>query len=64
MKSNQTETEKDPAKQLKTFEQQPAKTKELELVEDQAEKSIGQERVEKNKKIRAKAGDIDGGKSV
>ena len=64
MKSNQTETEKDPAKQLKTFEQQPAKAKELEVAEDQAEKSIGRERVEKNEKIRTKAGEIDGRKST
>ena len=64
MKSNQTETEKDPAKQLKTFEQQPAKARELEVAEDQAEKSIGRERVEKNKKIRAQAGESDSGKSA
>ena len=63
MKSTQPVTEKDPAEQLKTFEQQPRKTKELELIKDQEEKSTGQERVANDRKIRAKA-DPGGGKSV
>jgi len=56
MKPNQADTEKDPGKQSQRFEQQPAKTKELELLKDQAEKSSGQERVDTNRKIRTKAG--------
>jgi len=56
MSKKQDVTEKDPAKQLKDFSGQPAKTKELELMEDQAEKSTGKERVATNRKIQAKAG--------
>jgi hypothetical protein len=56
MSKKQDVTEKDPAKQLKDFSRQPAKAKELELMEDQAEKSTGKERVATNRKIRAKAG--------
>jgi hypothetical protein len=56
MKSNPTEKEKDPQQQSKTFDQLPSKNKELELIKDQAEKSIGEERVALNKKIRAKSG--------
>ncbi len=56
MKTLPIETEKDPAKQLKTFEQLPAKTKELELIKDQAEKSTGPERVELDKRVRSKSG--------
>lgn len=55
MKPKTPHSEKDPGQQLKTFEQQPAKTKELELIKDHAEKSTGQERVEFDKKIRAKS---------
>ena len=40
---------------MKTFEQLPAKTKELELLKDQAEKSTGQESAALNKKIRDKS---------
>ncbi len=57
MKSNQAVTEKDPAKQSKTFEQQSRKARDLELTKDQAEKSTGQERVANDRKIRAQAGD-------
>lgn len=55
MKSNQAVTEKDPGKQLKTFDQQPRKNKEIELMKDQAEKSTGQERLKNDRKIRTKA---------
>ena len=41
-------------KDLKTFEQLPAKNKELELLKDQAEKEIGPESVVLNKTIRDK----------
>jgi hypothetical protein len=55
MKTKQDGTERDPAKQMKKFEQQPPQNKELELMEDHAEKSTGPERVESNRKIRSKA---------
>lgn len=48
-------TEKDLGKDLKTFEQLPAKTKELELLKDQAEKATGQESVDLQEVIRDKA---------
>ena len=47
--------EKDFGKDLKTFEQLPAKTKELEMLQDQAEKSTGQEGVALDKLIRDKS---------
>ncbi|HEY4248949.1 MAG TPA: hypothetical protein VGM64_19145 [Lacunisphaera sp.] len=56
MNKKQDITEKDPTKQSKDFSQQPAKAKELELMEDHAEKSTGKERVATDRKIRAKAG--------
>lgn len=49
-------TAKDAAKDLKNFTRQPPRTKELELLADQAEKSTGSERVEAERKIRAKSG--------
>ena len=49
-------TAKDAAKDLKDFTRQPAKTKEIELLADQAEKSTGSERVESDRKIRANSG--------
>ena len=49
-------TAKDAAKDLKDFTRQPPKTKELELLADQAEKSTGNERVESDREIRAKGG--------
>jgi hypothetical protein len=55
MKPEPPETEKDFGKALKRFEQLPAKTKELELLKDQAEKATGQESVALNKKIRDKS---------
>ena len=49
-------TQKDPAKQLKDFSEQPTKAKELELMGDHAEKSTGKEKVATDREIRAKAG--------
>jgi hypothetical protein len=48
-------TEKDFSKDLKTFEQLPAKSKELELLKDQAEKATGKESIILNKMIRDKS---------
>ena len=48
-------TEKEFGKDLKTFEQLPARTKELELLQHLAEKAIGQERVALDAAIRDKA---------
>jgi hypothetical protein len=48
------EPEKDLSKDQKVFEQLPAKTKELELLKDQAEKATGQESVALHKVIRNK----------
>ena len=47
--------ERDFGQDLKTFEQLPAKTKELELLKDQAEKATGAESVALNKRIRDRA---------
>ena len=55
MKPEPRETEKDPGKDLKTFEQLPAKTKELLLLNDQTEKATGEESVAINKVIREKS---------
>ena len=55
MKPEPKKTEKDFGKDLKTFERLPAKTKELELLKDQAEKTTGQESVTLDKKIRIKS---------
>ena len=55
MKPKPHEAEKDFGKDMKTFEQQPDKTKELELLEDQAEKAIGQKNVDLHKTIRDKS---------
>ena len=48
-------TEKDFGRDLKTFEQLPAKTKELELLQNQAEKATGPESVILNQMIREKS---------
>jgi hypothetical protein len=64
MKPHAPETEKDPRKQLKTFEHQPPKTKELELIKDQAEKSTGQERIDLIRKIRASSTPPEGPKAA
>ncbi len=55
MKPATPSSEKDFGKDMKTFEQLPTKTKELELLKDQAEKSTGQENLAINKKIRDKS---------
>jgi hypothetical protein len=56
--------EKDATKNLKDFTRQPAKNKEIELLADQAEKSTGSERVESDRKIRARAGTQDKAKRI
>ena len=48
-------TEKDLGKDLKTFEQLPARTKELELLMEQTAKATGQESVDLQGVIRDKA---------
>ncbi|MBC8001289.1 MAG: hypothetical protein H7X97_01760 [Opitutaceae bacterium] len=55
MKQESPKTEKDFGKDLKTFEQLPARLKELELLQHQAEKATGQESIVLNKVIREKA---------
>ena len=55
MKSEPPETEKDLGKDLKTFGQLAAKTKELLILQDQTEKSTGQESVAFHKTIRDKS---------
>ena len=55
MKQASPQTEKEFGKDLKTFEQLPASTKELELLQHQAEKATGQESVVLDKAIREKA---------
>ena len=55
MKPAPPEEKKDFGEDLKTFEELPAKTKELVILKDQAEKAIGPEGAALNKKIRAKA---------
>ncbi len=49
------ESAKDFAKDLKTFEQLPARSRELELLKDQAEKATGKESVALNARIRDKS---------
>ncbi|MES2595982.1 MAG: hypothetical protein V4662_11630 [Verrucomicrobiota bacterium] len=48
------EPDKKLDKDLKTFDQQPAKTKELEHLQGLAEKATGEEREAVDKKIQAK----------
>ncbi len=55
MKPQPQETEKEVGKDMKTFEQLPAKTKELEVLKDQAEKATGQESVALHKTIQDKS---------
>ena len=55
MKPESQEAEKDVGKDLKTFEQLPTKTKELEVLKDQAEKATGQESVALHKTIQDKS---------
>ncbi len=56
MPSEPPKAEKDLVRDLKAFEQLPAKNRELELLKDQAEKTTGQESVALDKVIRDKAG--------
>lgn len=55
MKLKPRKAGKDFDKDQKMFEQLPSKTKELELLRDQAEKAIGQESVSLQKSIRDKS---------
>jgi hypothetical protein len=55
MKPKPPKPEKDPAKDLATFERLPAKTKELSLLQEQAEKSTGPENGVVQKQIREKS---------
>ena len=55
MKPRPPQTEKEFGKDMKTFEQIPAKTKELLLLQQQAEKATGPAAVVLNKVIRQKA---------
>lgn len=55
MKPKRPKSEKDPAQDLETFEGLPVKTKELSRLQDQAEKSTGQEKEAVNKKIEEKS---------
>lgn len=59
MKPEPQETEKDLGKDLKTLEQLPAKTKELLILQDQTEKSTGQEKVDLHKMTRDKSKESD-----
>ena len=59
MKPEPPETEKDLGKDLKTFGQLPAKSKELLILQDQTEKSTGQEKVELHKMTRDKSKESD-----
>ena len=47
--------EKNLGKDMKAFEQLPAKNKELELLKDQAEKATGEENIALNRLIRDKS---------
>jgi hypothetical protein len=55
MKPEPLKAKKDFGKDLKTFEQACAKTKELELLKDQDEKASGRERIYLDKKIQDKS---------
>ncbi len=55
MKPEPPVTEKNFSRDLETFERLSAKTKELDLLKDQAEKATGQESVALNKTIRDKS---------
>ena len=55
MKSEPPKNEKTFAKDMKTFEQLPNKTKELELLRDRAEKATGKESLALNKTIQTKS---------
>lgn len=55
MKPKTQETNKDFVQDMQAFEQLPAKTKELDLLKDRAEKATGGEGVALNKLIRDKS---------
>lgn len=55
MKPKSPKPEKDPAQDMETFDALPAKTKELSLLQDQAEKSTGPEKEAVNRKIERKS---------
>lgn len=55
MNTEAPKTEKDFGKDLKALEQLPARTKELLILQDQTEKSTGQENVDLQKKARDKS---------
>ncbi|MEO6993623.1 MAG: hypothetical protein ABI273_08335 [Lacunisphaera sp.] len=59
MKPEPQEIKKDAGKDLKTFTQLPAKTKELLILEDQEGKATGQERVALNNTIREESKEGD-----
>lgn len=56
MKPMPPEAGKELGKDLETFEQLPVKTKELEMLQEQAEKTTGTENAALHRKIRHKAG--------
>ncbi len=55
MKQEAPQTEKEFGRDMQTFEQLPARTKELNLLQHRAEKATGQESVTLNAAIREKA---------
>jgi len=55
MKPKPQRTEKDLGKDLKTFEQLPTKTQELLVLQDQAEKSTGKEKLDLQEMTRIKS---------
>ena len=57
MAENKLKTEKDFTQNLKTFERQPTVTKELQMLEDHSEKSIGKTMLIADKLIQSKAKD-------
>ena len=56
MQPSSSEPEKDLSRDLKKFDRLPAKTKELVVLKDDAEKATGPEGVAVHQKILAKAG--------
>ncbi len=55
MKPTAAESEKQPSKDLKVFEELPEKTKELQLLADRAEKETGKRRAELDRLIETKS---------
>ena len=58
MNSELPPEEADLSKHQTSFEQQPAKTKELELLSDQAEKTTGQEKALLHQMVQAKSREL------